>query len=47
MDDLNIWKRGLTQDEVNTIMNNSLGATLTSVDAQGKLATTWGRLKAD
>jgi len=47
MDDLNIWKRGLSAEEVNDIMNNGLGATLTAVEAQGKLATTWGKLKAN
>lgn len=45
MDDLNIWKRGLTEEEVNIIMNDSVDAFL-AVEAQGKLATTWGRLKA-
>ena len=44
MDDLTVWKRGLTQDEVTDIMNNSMSAFL-SVEARGKLATTWGRLK--
>ena len=47
MDDLNLWKRGLSAEEVNDIMNNGLGATLTAVEAQGKLATTWGKLKAN
>ncbi len=47
MDDFNLWKRGLTAEEVTDIMNNGLGATLTAVEAQGKLATTWGRLKAN
>ena len=45
MDDLNIWKRGLSEEEVNDIMNNGLGATLTAVKARDKLATTWGGLK--
>lgn len=45
MDDLNVWKRGLTAEEVNTIMNEGVDAFL-SVEAQGKLATTWGKLKA-
>ena len=47
MDEFNLWKRGLSEEEVNTIMNNGLGATLTAVEAQGKLATTWGRLKGN
>jgi len=45
MDDLNIWKRGLTEEEVNAIMNDGVEAFL-AVEAQGKLATAWGRLKA-
>ena len=44
MDDLNVWKRGLTEEEVNTIMNDGVEAFL-AVEAQGKLTTTWGRLK--
>ena len=47
MDDFNLWKRGLSAEEVNDIMNNGLGVTLTAVEAQGKLATTWGRLKGN
>ena len=45
MDDLNVWKRGLTEEEVNSIMNDGVDAFL-AVEAQGKLATTWGKLKA-
>ena len=45
MDDLNIWKRGLTEEEVNGIMNDGLDAFL-AVEAHGKLTTTWGELKA-
>ena len=44
MDDLNVWKRGLTEEEVNTIMNDGVEAFL-AVEAQGKLTTIWGRLK--
>lgn len=47
MDELNVWKRGLTEEEVNDIMNDGLGASLTAVEARGKLATTWSRLKAN
>ncbi len=46
MDDLNVWKRGLTEDEVNSIMNDGVDAFL-AVEAQGKLTTTWGRLKSN
>lgn len=45
MDDLNVWKRGLTEEEVNGIMNDGVEAFL-AVEAHGKLATTWGKLKA-
>lgn len=44
MDDLNVWKRGLTEEEVNIIMNDSVEAFL-AVEARGKLTTTWGELK--
>ena len=47
MDDFNLWKRGLTEEEVKNIMSNGIAATFTAVEAQGKLATTWGRLKAN
>ena len=47
MDDFNLWKRGLTEEEVNDIMNNGLGVSLTAVEARGKLTTTWGKLKAN
>ena len=46
MDDLNVWKRGLTEEEVNMIMNDGVEAFL-SVEAHGKLATTWGKLKSN
>ena len=45
MDDLNVWKRGLTEEEVNIIMSEGVDAFL-AVEAHGKLATTWGKLKA-
>ena len=44
MDELNVWKRGLTQDEVKAIMNEGLEEYF-AVEAQGKLTTTWGNLK--
>ena len=47
MDEFNLWKRGLSEDEVNDIMNNGLGTLLTAVEAHDKLATTWGRLKSN
>ena len=47
MDEFNLWKRGLTAEEVNNIMDNGLGTLLTSVEAQDKLATIWGKLKSN
>ena len=47
MDDFNLWKRGLTEEEVNDIMDNGLGVSLTAVEARGKLTTTWGKLKVN
>ncbi len=44
MDELNVWKRGLTQEEVKSIMEFGMIEHL-AVEARGKLATTWGRLK--
>ncbi len=44
MDELNVWKRGLMQEEVESIMNNGITEHL-AVEARGKLTTTWGKLK--
>ncbi len=44
MDELNVWKRGLMQEEVKSIMDNGMVEHL-AVEARGKLATMWGRLK--
>lgn len=44
MDELNVWKRGLTQEEVKSIMESGMIEHL-AVEARGKLTTTWGRLK--
>ena len=44
MDELNVWKRGLMQEEVESIMNNGMTEHL-AVEARGKLTTTWGKLK--
>lgn len=44
MDDLNIWKRGLTLDEVKTIME--FGPLPQAVSPAGKAAMAWGRLRA-
>lgn len=44
MDDLNIWKRGLTEEEVATIME--FGPLPQAVDPNGKAATTWATVKS-
>ncbi len=45
MDDLSIWKRGLTDAEVNTIMDAGAIPEGAAVDAGGKAATAWAALK--
>lgn len=42
IDEVKIWKRALSEDEVQLSMQGKLGA---AVKLQGKLATTWGSLK--
>ncbi len=44
IDDLGIWDRGLTVEEIEEVMDRGLSSRF-SVDARGKMATTWGRLK--
>jgi len=43
MDDLCIYKRALSQEEVKHVMENGPGPE--AVSAKGKLATTWGKVK--
>lgn len=45
MDESQVWKRGLTQEEVVSIMDNGIVEHL-AVEARGKLTTSWGRLKS-
>jgi hypothetical protein len=45
MDELNVWKRGLSKEEVQAIMNDGVEDFL-AVEAKDKLATKWGRIKA-
>ncbi len=45
MDELNVWKRGLTHEEVESIMNAGIVEHL-AVEARGKMTTTWGSLKS-
>lgn len=43
MDDLNLWKRGLTEEEVRTVME--FGPLPLFVSPRGKAAAAWGELK--
>jgi len=45
MDDLTVFNRALTADEVKQVMNGVL-STGAPVESQGKLASTWGDIKA-
>jgi hypothetical protein len=44
MDDLCMWKRALTEEEINILMENSMIGLL-AVSPAGSLTTTWGGLK--
>ena len=44
MDEFNIWKRGLTQDEVNEIFKTGMKDFL-AVQPNGKLASYWADIK--
>jgi hypothetical protein len=44
MDELSLWKRALTQDEIKTIMEKGLEFLL-PVSPAGSLTTTWGSIK--
>ena len=45
IDEVMIWDKALDEDEMKAVMEGS--KILTAVDANGKLAATWGLLKAD
>lgn len=44
IDEVRLWNRALSEDEINTFMDQGVDAL--AVEATGKLSTTWGRLKA-
>ena len=44
IDEVRLWNRALSDEEINTFMEQ--GADALAVEAAGKLSTTWGRLKA-
>ena len=44
IDEVRLWNRALSEDEINTFMEQGVDAL--AVEAAGKLSTTWSRLKA-
>ena len=44
IDEVRLWNRALSEDEINTFMKQGVDAL--AVEAAGKLSTTWSRLKA-
>ena len=45
MDDVGVFTVGLSEDEINDIMNNGLKYYVTAVENTGKLSTRWGMIK--
>lgn len=45
IDEVAIFDVALEPDDINTLMKKGLAPTLTSVEAEGKIATKWGKLK--
>ncbi len=45
MDEVGIFNRALSEDEINLIMNGGLSQAVLAVQPAGKLAVTWGSLK--
>ena len=45
IDEVAIFSKALTKDELKTISKNGLGETVLPVEPAGKLAVTWGQLK--
>lgn len=46
IDDVAIFSVALEQADIKSLMNDGLGTTLTAVEAEGKMATTWGNVKS-
>jgi len=44
IDEVRLWNRALSEEEINTFMDQGVEAL--AVEAAGKISTTWGRLKA-
>jgi len=47
MDDVGLFDRALTEDEIQTIFDEGLAEGALAVHPSGKMATTWGALKGD
>ena len=47
MDEVAIFDAALSEEEIQDVMNNGLGADVLAVSHSGKLATAWGRIKND
>ena len=45
VDEVRLWNRALSADEVKESMDVGMSGFLTAVDAQDKLATSWGKIK--
>lgn len=45
IDEVAIFNVALEQDDIETLMKEGLGTTVTDVEAEGKMATTWGDVK--
>ena len=46
IDDVAIFSVALEQSDIKSLMTDGLGTTLTAVEAEGKMTTTWGSVKA-
>ena len=45
IDDVVVYNRGLTAGEISELMNTDLGTIVTAVEAAGKIASVWGKIK--
>ncbi len=46
IDEVAIFNVALEQADIESLMNDGLGTTLTAVEAEGKMTTTWGNVKS-
>ena len=47
VDEVRLWNRALSADEIKATMNQDAESFLTPVEPQGKLATTWANIKSN